>query len=121
MKNENHYKAAKRRKYHIRKKIFGTSERPRLTVFRSNRHICAQIIDDTAGVTLAASGTRHKGLRDQVEKSGNKDAAKLVGESIAKQAIDVGIRCICFDRNGYRYHGRVKSLAEAAREAGLKF
>ena len=105
----------------MRKTVSGTRERPRLTVFRSNRHIYAQIIDDTAGVTLVACGTKSQGLRDQVTKAGKKDAAKLVGEAIAKQALGVGIRCVCFDRNRYRYHGRIRSLAEGARQGGLVF
>ena len=92
-----------------------------MTVFRSNRHIYAQIIDDTAGVTLVSCGTKSPSLRDQVTKAGNKNAAKLVGEAIAKQALGVGIRCVCFDRNRYRYHGRIRSLAEGARQGGLVF
>jgi large subunit ribosomal protein L18 len=114
-------KAALRRKYQVRKTVSGTRERPRLTVFRSNRHIYAQIIDDTAGVTLVSCGTKSQGLRDQVTKAGKKNAAKLVGEAIAKQALGVGIRCVCFDRNRYRYHGRIRSLAEGARQGGLVF
>lgn len=121
MNTKQQKQAASRRRYHVRKKVIGTPERPRLTVFRSNRHIYAQIIDDAAGVTLVSCGTKQKNLRDQVEKAGNKDAAKLVGEALAKQALGVGIRCVCFDRNRYRYHGRIKSLADAAREAGLVF
>lgn len=92
-----------------------------MSVFRSNRHIYAQIIDDTSGVTLAVCGTKSKSLRDQVAKAGKKDAAKLVGEAIAKQALGVGIRCVCFDRNRYKYHGRIRSLAEGARQGGLVF
>jgi len=114
-------KAAVRRKYHVRKKVFGTRDRPRLSVFRSNRHIYAQIIDDVAGVTLASASTRAKGLRDQLSNSGNKKAAEIVGEAVAKQALGVGINCICFDRNRYKYHGRVRALAEAARKAGMVF
>ncbi len=114
-------KAAVRRKYHVRKKVFGTRDRPRLSLFRSNRHIYAQIIDDVAGVTLASASTRAKGLRDQLSNSGNKKAAEIVGEAVAKQALGVGINCICFDRNRYKYHGRVKTLAEAARKAGMVF
>ncbi len=110
-----------RRRYHVRKTVVGTPERPRLSVFRSNRHIYAQIIDDSAGVTLASCGTRNKNIREQLDKSGNRAAAKVVGEFLARQALGVGIRCVCFDRNRYRYHGRVKSLADAAREAGLVF
>jgi large subunit ribosomal protein L18 len=90
-------------------------------VFRSNRHIYAQIIDDVAGVTLACSSTRAKGLRDRLPRSGSKQAAEVVGESVAKQALQVGIKCVCFDRNRYKFHGRVKALAEAAKKTGLVF
>lgn len=121
MKTEKHKKAALRRRHHVRKKVSGTPERPRLSVFRSNRHLYAQLIDDTAGVTLVAASTRARALRDQLPKAGNKQAAEAVGEALAKQALDVGISCVCFDRNRYRYHGRVKSLAESARKAGLAF
>jgi large subunit ribosomal protein L18 len=112
-----------RRKYGVRKKVFGTPDRPRLSVFRSNKHIYAQIIDDVAGLTLAAMSTKSKSLRDDLVKvkTGNKKAASAVGAAIAKQAIQVGIKCVKFDRDGYRYHGRVKALADAAREAGLVF
>ena len=113
--------AAVRRKYHVRKKVSGTPDRPRLSVFRSNRHIYAQIIDDTAGATLASASTRVKALRDQLTNGGDKKAAETVGETIAKQALGVGIKCVCFDRNRYKFHGRVKALAEAARKAGLAF
>jgi large subunit ribosomal protein L18 len=113
--------AALRRKYHVRKKVLGTPERPRLSVFRSNRHVYAQIIDDMAGATLVSASTRVKALQQQLPNSGNKKAAEIVGESIAKQALGVGIKCVCFDRNRYKYHGRVKVLAEAARKAGLVF
>lgn len=121
MKTEQHHKAATRRRFHVRRKVKGTVDRPRLSVFRSNRHIYAQIIDDSNGVTLASCGTKSKSLRAQLTGGGNQQAAKVVGEAIAKQALDVGIRCVSFDRNRYRYHGRVKHLAEAARETGLKF
>ena len=114
-------KAALRRRYHVRKKVFGTRERPRLTVFRSNRHIYAQIIDDTAGATLVAASTKSKALRDQLSNSGGKNAAQAVGEAVAKQAAGVGIKCVCFDKNRYKFHGRVKALAEAARKTGLVF
>ena len=114
-------KAALRRRQHTRKKIFGTPDRPRLTVFRSNRHIYAQIIDDTAGGTLACASTKSKTLNGQLTQSGNKKAAEIVGETIAKQALGVGIKCVCFDRNRYKFHGRVKALAEGARKAGLVF
>ena len=112
-----------RRKYGVRKKVFGTPEMPRLSVFRSNKHMYAQIIDDIAGLTLAAMSTKSKSLRDDLVKvnTGNKKAAAAVGVAIAKQAIQVGIKCVKFDRDGFRYHGRVKALADAAREAGLVF
>ena len=114
-------KAALRRKYHVRKKIFGTPERPRLSVFRSNRHIYTQIIDDTAGATLASASTKTKGHRDQLTNACNIKAAEIVGEAIAKQALSVGIKCVCFDRNRYKFHGRVKALAASAKKAGLVF
>lgn len=113
--------AALRRKYHVRKKAFGTPDRPRLSVFRSGRHIYVQITDDIAGATLVSASTRAKGLRDKVAYGGNKKAAEIVGERIAKQALGVGIQCVCFDRNRYKFHGRVKALAEAARKGGLVF
>ena len=121
MKTEKHKKAALRRKRHVRKKVIGVPERPRLSVFRSNRHIYAQIIDDAGGVTLVATSTVGKDLREQVTQAGNCQAAEAVGEALAKKALDVGIKCVCFDRNRYKYHGRVKSLADAARKAGLAF
>lgn len=114
-------KAALRRKYHVRKKVFGTPDRPRLAVFRSNRHIYAQIIDDTAGATLVSASTLTKATRGQLSGSGNKKAAEVVGEAVAKQALSVGIKCVCFDRNRYKFHGRVEALAKAARKTGLVF
>ena len=114
-------KATQRRKRHVRKKVFGTPERPRLSVFRSNRHIYAQIVDDTAGATLVSASTRAKTMQDRLSNAGDKKAAKVVGEAVAKQALAVGIKCVCFDRNRYRFHGRVKELADAARKAGLVF
>jgi len=121
MRIERIQKAVLRRKYHVRKKVFGTPDRPRLSVFRSNRHIYAQIIDDVAGATLVSASTRAKGLRDRLSAGGDKKAAQVVGEAVAKQALGVGIKCVCFDRNRYKYHGRVKALAEAARKTGLVF
>jgi large subunit ribosomal protein L18 len=121
LKAEKAKKAAQRRKRHVRKKIFGTPERPRLSVFRSNRHIYAQIIDDTVGATLASASTKTKGLCDQLPSAGNRKAAEVVGEAVAKQALGVGIKCVCFDRDRYKFHGRVKALAEGARKAGLAF
>jgi len=114
-------RAALRRKYHVRKKVSGTAERPRLSVFRSNRHVYAQLIDDTAGTTLVATSTKAKALRDQIPGGNNKKAAEIVGEALAKKALDVGIKCACFDRGRYKYHGRLKALADAARKAGLAF
>jgi len=121
MNTEKLKKAALRRRHHVRKKVFGTAERPRLSVFRSNRHISAQLIDDTAGVTLVTASTLTKAMRDQFSRAGNRKAAEAVGELLAKKALDVGIKAVCFDRGPYKYHGRVKSLAEAARKAGLAF
>lgn len=100
----------------VRKKISGTAARPRLNVFRSTKHIYAQLIDDVAGVTLASASSMEKGF-----EGGNKEAAKKVGMAIARKAQEKGISEIVFDRSGYIYHGRVKELAEGAREGGLKF
>lgn len=121
MKSQANKKAAIRRKYHVRKKVFGTPDRPRLAVFRSNKHIYAQIIDDTVGATLASASTKTKAIQGQLPGSSNKKAAEVIGETVAKQALGVGIKCVCFDRNRYKYHGRVSALAEAARKAGLVF
>ena len=114
-------KEAKRAKRHarVRKNLFGTPERPRLCVYRSNKNISCQIIDDVNGVTLAAASSLEKELG--LEYGGNKEAAKKVGEAIAKKAAAKGISEVCFDRGGYIYHGRVKELAEGAREGGLTF
>lgn len=103
----------------IRNKLNGTSERPRLCVFRSNNHIYAQVIDDVKAVTLTSASTLDKELK--LEKTNDVEAAKVVGEAIAKKAIAKGIETVIFDRGGYIYHGKVKELADAAREAGLKF
>ncbi|GAE93736.1 LSU ribosomal protein L18p [Gracilibacillus boraciitolerans JCM 21714] len=108
-----------KRHLRIRKDLFGTEQRPRLNVFRSNKHIYAQLIDDVNNVTLASASTVDKELN--LEATGNVEAAKQVGELIAKRAVDKGIKSVVFDRGGYLYHGRVKSLADAAREAGLEF
>jgi len=105
----------------MRKKVVGTSERPRLNVFRSLNNIYAQIIDDTKGVTLVSASTLDKELKDKPGHSGNKESAKEVGALVAKKALEAGIKQIVFDRGGYIYHGRVKELADAAREAGLEF
>ena len=105
----------------IRKRIHGTTHRPRLNVYRSLTHIYVQIIDDERGVTLASASTVDKAIRAQNTSGGNIASAKLVGAEIAKRAKSMGIDTVVYDRGGYQYHGRVKALAEAAREAGLKF
>ncbi len=105
----------------IRNKISGTPEQPRLAVFRSNKHIYAQIIDDAAGNTLVAASTVEAEVKAAVEKTDNVDAAKAVGTAIAKKALDKGIKDVVFDRGGFIYHGKIAALAEAAREAGLNF
>lgn len=105
----------------VRKKIFGTPERPRLNVFRSLKHIYAQIIDDTTGTTLVAASTVEKEIKDKMPYGGNKQAAREVGRLIAQKALEKGIKKVVFDRGGYLYHGRVKELAEGAREGGLEF
>ena len=105
----------------VRNKISGTAERPRLNVYRSLNHIYAQIIDDVAQNTLVSASTLDKEVKSKVEGTGNKAAAKAVGELVAKRAIEKGIKNVVFDRGGYIYHGRVKELAEAAREAGIEF
>lgn len=105
----------------VRNKITGTPERPRLNVYRSLTNIYAQLIDDVAGVTLVAASSLEKDIKDQVQSTGNAEAAKLVGQLVAKKALEKGIEEVTFDRGGNIYHGRVKALAEGAREAGLKF
>ena len=110
-----------RRKLRIRRRISGTQERPRLTVFRSAKHIYAQVVDDAAGTTLAHASTLSKDLKVAANDATKSDAAKQVGAAIAKALLAKGIDKVVFDRNGYLYHGRVRALADAAREAGLKF
>jgi large subunit ribosomal protein L18 len=110
-----------RKHLRVRKKISGTSERPRLNIFRSLNNIYAQIIDDTAGNTLVAASTLDEALKAKVKSGGNKEAAQEVGRMIAQKAQEKGIKTVVYDRGGYLYHGRVKELAEAAREAGLEF
>ena len=116
-------KNAKRLQRHkrVRKKISGTTQRPRLCVFRSSNNIYAQIIDDTNRVTLAAASSLEAEVKGAVNHTGNKEAARKVGELIAKKAVEKGITEVVFDRGGYLYHGRIQELAEGAREAGLKF
>jgi len=105
----------------IRKHITGTAERPRLCVFRSSRHIYAQIIDDESGHTLVCASTLEKELRDQIKGLRKTEQAAAVGRLIAERALEKGIKTVVFDRGGYKYHGRVKALADASREAGLEF
>ncbi len=109
-----------RRKRVIRKRVNGTAQRPRLTVFRSLKNIYAQLIDDDAGVTICQASTRDRDLREQTKDGGNVAAAKVVGTILGERARAQKVDSACFDRNGFRYHGRLKALAEAAREAGLK-
>jgi large subunit ribosomal protein L18 len=113
-------KARLKRHLRVRKTIKGTSERPRLNVFRSSKHMYAQIIDDVNGVTIAAASTQDKDL-NEVSNGGNVDAATQVGTLIAKRAKEAGIDRVVFDRGGYLYHGRIQALADAAREGGLEF
>jgi large subunit ribosomal protein L18 len=110
-----------RRQKHVRKRLFGTPERPRLAVFRSSKHIYAQVINDASGRTLAAASTLDPEIRSQKAYGGNKAAAAIVGRVVAERARQAGIDRICFDRRSYKYHGRVEALANAAREAGLQF
>ncbi len=114
-------RARLKRKKRIRKNIFGTTERPRLTVFRTTKHIYAQIIDDTAGHTLASASTMQKAINKHLGKGERISVANLVGKSIAERAIKKGIQKVIFDRNGFLYHGRVKAVSDGAREAGLVF
>ena len=107
-------------KMRLRKRIFGTAERPRLSVFRSNKQISVQVIDDVNGVTLASASSKVKEIAEQA-KITKTEQARLVGKLAAKNAMDKGVTKVVFDRNGYLYHGRVKELADAAREGGLKF
>jgi large subunit ribosomal protein L18 len=110
-----------RRQRHVRKRLVGTPERPRLAVFRSSKHIYAQVINDATGTTLASASTLDPEIRSQHAYGGNKSAAAIVGRIVAERARQAGIDKICFDRRSYKYHGRVQALADAAREAGLQF
>ena len=105
----------------VRKNVFGTPEKPRMCVFRSNANISVQIIDDVNGKTLCSASSLDKDLKKSIAYGGNKEAAAKVGKSIGEKAVAAGIKEVCFDRGGYLFHGRVKELADAAREAGLKF
>jgi len=110
-----------RRVGRVRKNLSGTSERPRLTIFRSGRHITAQLVNDDEGKTLAAASTMQKDVKDGLKSTANKDAAVKVGTMIAERAKALGVSKVCFDRGHFRYHGRVAALADAARKAGLQF
>ncbi|MBO7393685.1 MAG: 50S ribosomal protein L18 [Abditibacteriota bacterium] len=118
-----HTKETLRKKRHIRLRqtLSGTAERPRLDVYRSLNHIYAQVIDDTTGNTLVSASSNDKELRNRIASGGNIEGAKAVGKAVAERAIAKGITTVVFDRGGYKYHGRVAALADAAREAGLKF
>jgi large subunit ribosomal protein L18 len=122
MKTANKKEAARsKRKLRVRKKVFGTSIRPRLSVFKSAKHIYAQIIDDTVGNTLVASASTEKAIQEEKDLNGKCAVAKAVGALVGKRAKDKGIEKVVFDRNGYLYHGRVKAISDGAREAGLNF
>ena len=121
LKKFNRNEKRKNRHRRVRQKVNGTPERPRLNVYKSNSHIYAQIINDVNGHTLVSASTLDKELKEKLNSTGNKEAARLVGETIGKRAIEKGIDEVVFDRAGYIYHGKIKELAEGAREAGLKF
>ena len=110
-----------RRRRHVRSKVIGTAERPRLTVFRSSKHIYVQLIDDMSGVTVAAATSKTKDVASGLPYGGNIKGSQVVGKKIAEVALAKGITKVAFDRGHYRYHGRIKALADAAREGGLKF
>jgi large subunit ribosomal protein L18 len=110
-----------RRQRHVRKRLHGTVERPRLAIFRSSKHIYAQVVNDDTGTTLASASTLDAEVRRDLAYGGNKAAATIVGKLVAERAKQAGIDKICFDRRSYKYHGRVQALADAAREAGLQF
>jgi len=110
-----------RRKRRVRRRVFGTPERPRLIVFRSHKNIYAQIIDDAAGRTIVTASSLEKPTRKELPDGGNKAAAQAVGRILAAKAVKAGIKKVVFDRNGYAYHGRVRELADAARKGGLEF
>ena len=113
--------ARRRRKASIRKRVSGTAQRPRLTVYRSNKHIYAQVVDDTTGRSVAAASTLTKALEGDIAGKKKTEVAKVVGGALAKLCIEKGVKQVVFDRNGYRYHGRVSALATGAREGGLEF
>ena len=120
-KKANKNELRKKRHLRVRSRLNGTPERPRLNVYRSTNNIYVQVIDDSKSYTIVSASTIDKELKSQLERTGNKEAAKAVGTLIAKRALEKGVSEVVFDRGGYLYHGRVKELADAAREAGLKF
>ena len=121
VRKESRAKVRENKHRRLRNRIYGTTARPRLAVFRSNNHMYAQIIDDTVGNTIAAASTLDKDIKEAVEKTNNVAAAAQVGTVIAKRALEKGITTVVFDRGGYIYQGKVQALADAAREAGLTF
>ncbi len=116
-----HLTAREKRKQRIRKKLSGTSDRPRLTVYKSLKHMYAQIVDDTTGRTIVSVSTGSKALKNEVTEDAKTEAAKKVGAAIAKAALEKGVTQVVFDRNGFDYHGRIAAVAQAAREGGLEF
>jgi large subunit ribosomal protein L18 len=116
-----HTTPREKRKARIRKKLSGTAERPRLTVYKSLKHIYAQVVDDVSGKTLVSVGTTSKTLRGELGEDSKTSAAKKVGSAVARAALDKGVKRVVFDRNGFDYHGRIAAVAQAAREAGLEF
>ncbi len=121
IKSENKKVKVQKRHTTIRIKLSGTTEAPRLAVYRSTKHIYAQLIDDVKGVTIASASSIDKELKEKLSHGGNIESAKAVGEAIAKKALKAGVKNVVFDRGGFLYHGRVAALADAAREAGLNF
>lgn len=121
IKSETRKTKVQKRHQSIRVKLSGTTEAPRLAVYRSTKHIYAQVIDDVKGVTIVSASSVDKDLKEKLSHGGNIDAAKAVGEAIAKKALKKGVKDVVFDRGGFLYHGRIAALAEAAREAGLNF
>jgi large subunit ribosomal protein L18 len=120
-KNKDKARRLERRKHHVRNALFGTPQRPRMSVYRSSKHIYVQLIDDYAGKTLASVATTTGDIRGELKNGGNVAAAKKAGLAIAQKAKEAGITSVAFDRGGRMYHGRVKALADAAREGGLRF
>lgn len=121
MKSKDRKSKIKIRHLRVRKKLKGTSERPRLSIFKSSKHMYAQIIDDLKGITIVSASTLDKALRNKIEHGGNLKAAEIVGIEIAKKALERNIKKVVFDRGGFKFHGCIKILAEKAREAGLEF